>query len=143
MNNQITVKVKALDPRASLPYYANHGDAGLDLKAISKEYTEDHKLVMDTGLAFEIPYGHVGLIFPRSSIHKTNNRLTNCVGVIDSSYRGSVKFVFDVSSDFNNYNIGDKVGQLIIMPYPQVQLVFTDTLSETDRGSSGFGSTGR
>ena len=138
------VRIKKLHDDAVIPKYAKDGDAGLDLTAISKEWDEvKEKIVFGTGLAFEIPTGYVGLIFPRSSICKTNISLSNCVGVIDSGYRGEVKFFFTPGSrPKKNYNIGDRVGQLIIMPYPSIEFEEADELSETPRGDGGFGSSG-
>ncbi len=145
------VKVKKLHPDAVIPSYAKPGDAGLDLTAISHEFEVNaagrRLQVYGTGLAFEIPEGHVGLIFPRSSISKTELSLTNCVGVIDSGYRGEVKFKFAYDSGSrptkdSTYKVGDRIGQLIIMPYPQVQLEEAADLSETVRGAGGFGSSG-
>jgi len=94
-------------------------------------------------LAVEIPFGYVGLIFPRSSIYKYDLALTNCVGVIDSGYRGEIMFKFRKTDDFfsNHYNIGDRVGQLIIMSYPTIQPIEVEELSATVRGEGGFGST--
>lgn len=153
------VKFKRLDENAVVPNYASEGDAGLDLVATSKEWSKDHGFVeFGTGLAIEIPKGYVGLIFPRSSISKTKYTLANSVGVIDSGYRGEVKFRFFLNSAamFNlddesrntftkiaEYNIGDKIGQLIIMPYPAIEPVEVDELSDTQRGERGFGSTGK
>ncbi len=139
------VKFKKLDPNASIPKYAKHGDAAVDLVAIYKEWSQEKgTYTYGTGLAFEIPEGHVGLIFPRSSICKVALSLSNSVGVIDSGYRGEVKFVFrftDLGADV--YEVGDKVGQLIIMPYPTIELEEANELSTTERGSGGFGSSGR
>jgi dUTP pyrophosphatase len=137
------VKVKKLHPYAVIPSYAKDGDAGLDLTATSMNIDNRGYFVYGTGLAFEIPKGYVGLIFPRSSISKKDLALSNCVGVIDSGYRGEVSFKFyPTSSKHNIYNIGDRIGQLIIMPYPQITLVESDELSETERGAGGYGSTG-
>jgi len=146
------VKVKKLHPDAVIPKYAKAGDAGLDLTAISHEYelNECGRLlqVYGTGLAFEIPEGHVGLIFPRSSISRTRLVLTNCVGVIDSSYRGEIKFKFAIDygarpTNSSEYKIGERVGQLVIMPYPAIELVESETLSDSERGTGGFGSSGK
>lgn len=146
------VKVKKLVPEAVVPKYAKAGDAGLDLTAVSHGFEQNdagRKMqVYGTGLAFEIPEGHVGLIFPRSSISKTRLTLTNCVGVIDSGYRGEVKFKFAIDDGArptaeNNYKVGDRIGQLIIIPYPQIELVESEELSDTERGSGGFGSSGK
>ena len=138
------VKFKKLVPEAVIPSYAKMGDAGLDLTATSKEWDEEKQLVvMGTGLAMEIPEGYVGLIFPRSSICKTPLSLANCVGVIDSGYRGEVKFMFRPGDrPRKNYEIGDRIGQLIIMPFPTVLPVEATELSDTARGAGGFGSSG-
>lgn len=141
----LSVKFKKLDSSAITPNYAKNGDGALDLTATDFDITKDGKYVYSTGLAFEIPEGYVGLLFPRSSICKTRLSLSNAVGVIDSGYRGEVKFVFnvDVESKNDHYCIGDKIGQLIIMPYPKVVLEEVQELSSTDRGTGGFGSTGK
>jgi dUTP pyrophosphatase len=150
------VKVKKLVKEAVVPKYAKAGDAGLDLTATSVK-RERGKVIYGTGLAFEIPVGYVGLVFPRSSIHKSDLRLTNCVGVIDSGYRGEVMAVFDdkayapVRTDNGNqiavlgqaFNVGDRIAQMIILPYPAVELLESEELSDTERGEGGFGSSGR
>lgn len=134
------VKVKKLRENAVIPSYARLGDAGLDLTATSK--SEDGCIVTyGTGLAFEIPEGYVGLVFPRSSVYKTSMMMTNCVGVVDSGYRGEVMVKF--TAGVHEYEVGDRVAQLIIMPYPKIELVEADELSETERGAGGYGHTGR
>ena len=137
------VRIKKLHPDAIIPKYAKEGDAGMDLTAISMEREYD-VVTYKTGLALEIPKGHVGLLFPRSSVYKTSMIMSNCVGVIDSGYRGEIMLKFrDQWRDYSSrYEVGDRVGQLIIMPYPQVELEEVDNLSSTDRGSGGYGSTG-
>jgi dUTP pyrophosphatase len=156
------VKIKRLHPDAVIPCYAKAGDAGMDLTATSIKIDEYGNVCYGTGLAFEIPEGYVGLVFPRSSNCKKDIVLTNCVGVIDSGYRGEVSFKFkplphhaDVlydrigeilvnpSYDTKIFKIGDRIGQMIIMPYPQIEFVEVDDLSSTDRGQGGYGSTGR
>ena len=144
----LKVKVKRLHPDAVIPKYSKSGDAGLDLTAISINFDEMY-ISYDTGLAFEIPEGYVGLIYPRSSISNKDLSLANAVGVVDSGYRGSVSFRFKISnrygvkfSDPKLYEVGDRVGQLIIMPYPQVELVESDNLSKTERSTGGYGSSG-
>lgn len=139
------VKIKRLNPSAVIPKYARVGDAAQDLTAISKEWdAENQVVVFGTGLAFEIPEGYVGLIFPRSSNFKVPLCLSNCVGVVDSGYRGEVKAMFRPTSGAKkNYEIGDRIMQIIIMPFPQVEFVESDKLSVSDRGDSGFGSTGK
>ena len=141
------VKFKKLSDKAVTPTYAHDGDAGLDLTAtgIHSEINEcgQFVIVYHTGLAFEIPKGYVGLIFPRSSIAKKSLTLTNCVGVIDSNYRGEVLAKFKNTTGDSVpavYSIGAKFAQLIIMPYPIVNLIESDELSSTERGEGGFGS---
>ena len=144
------IKIKKLHPNAIIPKYAKDGDAGLDLVAVSCKVLvdsltdEDTKVEVDSGIAIEIPKGYVGLIFPRSSIKGTGVRLTNCVGVIDSGYRGSIKAYFDiVDKSLVYYEKGDKFAQLLILPYPQIEFKEVNELSETERGDKGFGSSGK
>ena len=153
--NKLEVKIKKLDEKAVIPTYVHSGDCGLDLTAISAEYVVESVgtnicdivgIKYRTGIAIEIPDGYVGLIFPRSSIYQKNLTLPNSVGVIDSGYRGEIQFIFDKRSEEqshrNIYNVGDRIGQLVIVPCPQIELVETDELSETERGTDGFGSSG-
>ena len=136
------VNVKKLDSNAVLPTYAKHGDAGMDLTATSRSYDEHGNVVYGTSLAFEIPHGYVGLLFPRSSNTKKDLILGNSVGVIDSGYRGEVVLKFKpTAGKFSQYQVGDRIGQIIIMPYPQIEFNLVDELSTTDRGVGGFGST--
>ena len=143
------VNVKKLDSNAVLPTYAKHGDAGMDLTATSKSYDEHGNVCYGTGLAFEIPHGYVGLLFPRSSNTKKDLILGNSVGVLDSGYRGEVVFKFrpvmplerDIEFGSREHDVGDRIGQIIIMPYPQVEFNLVDELSSSDRGVGGFGST--
>lgn len=138
--NSLNVRFKKLRPDAVTPTYAKDGDAGLDLTAISKT-NADTFIQYGTGIAIEIPKGYVGLIFPRSSVSKLENfYLKNSVGVIDSGYRGELMLRFNKSFSF--YEVGDKIGQLIIIPHPTIYLEEVDELSSTDRGEGGFGSTG-
>ena len=140
------VNFKKVNKKAVTPTYAKDGDAGLDITSISREIviTGDYEYVeYRTGLAFEIPVGHVGLLFPRSSVSKKDMFLSNAVGVIDSGYRGEVTFRFKrLAWDSTLYNVGEKIGQLVIIPYPQIELELVKELSETERGENGYGSTG-
>lgn len=138
---QMIVKIKKLNELAVIPKYAKPGDAGLDLTALWVAY-DNGFCEYGTGLVIEIPKGFVGLIFPRSSISKTGMSLCNAVGVIDSSYRGEIKLRFYDRNASNTYKIGDRIGQLIVLPYPQVVWEVVDELSETERGEGGFGSSG-
>lgn len=139
------IKIKKLSQDAVIPTYANVSDAGLDLVATWIK-VEDHNnygyFEYGTGLAIEIPEGYVGLLFPRSSISKTGMFLSNSVGVIDSGYRGEIMARFKYISGTKSYSIGDKIAQLIILPYPKIEFEEAEYLSQTDRGDGGFGSTG-
>jgi len=139
------VKFKKLNDEAVIPKYSKTGDACVDLTAIKMFVENGEILVYKTGLAMEIPYGYVGLMFPRSSISKTKLRLCNCVGVIDSGYRGEIMFKFNLDKDspFPMYNEGDRVGQLMIIPIPFIEFKEVDELSDSERGDGGFGSTGK
>lgn len=143
---EMKVKIKKLFEEAVIPTYAKHGDAGMDLTAVNyfyDSYLDNH--VYGTGLAVEIPEGHVGLLFPRSSNRKTESYMTNHVGVVDSGYRGEVMITFKNRNEdtlLPPYKVGDRIAQLIIIPYPQIEFVETDELSESERGEGGHGSTG-
>jgi dUTP pyrophosphatase len=142
------VRIKRLKPNAVIPTYAKEGDAGMDLVATSiiSETTTD--VTYGTGLAMEIRDGFVGLVFPRSSIRKYDLALTNCVGVIDSGYRGEIQATFKKTNWLKGnssakYHIGDRIAQIIIIPHPQIQFYEVDELSDSERGEGGFGSTGK
>ena len=138
------VKIKKLSENAVIPSYSKKGDAGMDLTAVSINWDDNGNVIYGIGLAVEIPQGYVGLLFPRSSNSKKDLYLTNHVGVIDSGYRGEIMLKFRRTVMFNPaiYNIGDRVGQLIIIPYPEVSFVEVEELSNTERGAGGYGSTG-
>jgi dUTP pyrophosphatase len=139
------VKIKKLSSDAVIPTYAKDGDAGMDLVATSIVSEETFQITYGLGVAMEIPYGFVGLVFPRSSIRKYDLSLTNCVGVIDSGYRGELQATFrkerGVAS--KKYEIGDKICQIMIIPHPPIQFKEVDELTNTERGEGGFGSTGK
>lgn len=161
------VNIKKLQEDAVVPFSATEYSAGKDLTAVSKTYDAEHDCyVYGTGLTIEIPKGYVGLIFPRSSNRKTNFYMCNHVGVIDSDYRGEImlsfknrtsNFIINIinsllntlkintkfGEDFGVYNVNDRIGQLIIIPYPKIEFVEVNELSETQRGANGHGSTGR
>lgn len=134
------VKIKKLTPEACIPKYSKPGDAGMDLTATGIDLGNKNYITYHTGLALEIPEGHVGLLFPRSSVYKTGMQLSNSVGVIDSGYRGEIMLKYTRS--FSEYSIGDRIGQIIIMPYPEIEFEQIEELSETERGIGGYGSTG-
>lgn len=137
------VKVKKLVENAVIPTYAKEGDAGLDLTATGIEINND-KVTYGCGLAIEIPKGYVGLLFPRSSNSKKDLLLTNSVGVIDSGYRGEITAVFKkIEYLAEAYKVGERFAQLVILPYPEIELEESEELSATERGTGGYGSTGK
>jgi dUTP pyrophosphatase len=154
----LVVKFKKMHPDAVVPSYAKPGDVGLDMTCVSYEF-KNGRHHYNTGIALEIPDGFVGFLFPRSSIMKYDLRLTNAVGCVDSGFRDSLSFVFEndamhgreviptESGVYTNtcriYQVGDRVGQLVIMPHPKINLIEVETLSDTVRGTSGFGSSGK
>ena len=139
------IRYKKLHSKAVKPTKAHESDAGFDMACTRYEVTNGELFTYHTDIAVEIPEGHVGLLFPRSSVFKQDLFLTNSVGVIDSGYRGEVMFKFKpICSDVKqHYQVGDRIGQLIIIPYPEVEFVETDELSDSERGECGYGSSGR
>jgi dUTP pyrophosphatase len=141
------VRIKKLNELAVIPTYAKDGDAGMDLVATSIISTTSTQITYGIGLALEIPKGFVGLIFPRSSVRKTRLMLSNCVGVVDSGYRGELQATFNkINNDSvseNDYKVGDRIAQIMIIPHPPIEFEEADELSDTERGEGGFGSTGK
>jgi dUTP pyrophosphatase len=141
------VQIKKLNENAVIPSYAKDGDAGMDLVATSIISNTSTQITYGIGLALEIPKGFVGLIFPRSSVRKTRLMLSNCVGVVDSGYRGELQATFNkINNDSvseNDYKVGDRIAQIVIIPHPDIQFEEADELSDTERGVGGFGSTGK
>ena len=157
------VRFKKLNEKAVMPTKAHATDAGFDLTATSREVDEYGSVVYGTGIAVEIPEGYVGLVFPRSSICKKDLALSNAVGIIDAGYRGEImaKFKMAIRAGMHKvegvgehyfaktmypgnrvYEVGDRIAQLIILPYPEVEFVEADSLSGSERGEGGYGSTG-
>jgi len=142
------VKIKKIHEGAVVPTYAKQGDAAMDLVAVTKGIDSYGNIVYGTGLCMEIPEGYVGLLYPRSSISKTQLLLANSVGVIDSGYRGEIMLKFRNVSGFlidvkpASPKIGDRVGQLMIVPHPKIEFVEVNELDDSERGAGGFGSTG-
>lgn len=147
MNDQsfdLDVKIKKLYENAVIPSYSNVGDAGLDLTVSSIIENTSFSVTYGFGIAIEIPKGYVGLLFPRSSVRNFEIILSNCVGVIDSVYRGEIQSTFKKLNglDSYNYKVGERAAQLIILPYPTIRFVETNDLTDTIRGKKGYGSTG-
>jgi dUTP pyrophosphatase len=152
------VRIKKLNENAIIPSYAKDGDAGMDVIATSIISDTPTQITYGLGIALEIPYGFVGLVFPRSSIRKTGLQLSNSVGVIDSGYRGELQATFNKlfggeamydemkvkeiqPNDF--YKVGDRIAQIMIIPHPPIEFEEANELSDTERGAGGFGSTGK
>lgn len=144
-NDGILVKVKKLNDKAYIPTYSKLGDAGMDLKITSIIENTSFSVTYGFGIAMEIPKQYVGLIFPRSSVRNQELILSNCVGVIDSGYRGELQATFKKTNglDSMKYDVGDRGAQIIILPYPKIYMTEVPELSDTDRGTGGFGSTGK
>lgn len=139
----IEIKFKKLCAEAIAPTKAHQSDAGADLTATSKHWDDEKQCwIYGTGIATEIPEGYVGLVFPRSSIRKYGLALANSIGVIDSGYRGEIMCSFKPTGSCPTYNVGDKIAQLIIMPYPETNYVEATELSDSERGENGHGSSG-
>ena len=164
------VKTKLMRESATLPTYATEGSACLDLYADMGgiiDYAVEHGsakredfdgVAIDdyiitlhpgqsfkffTGIAVQPPSGYVGLVFPRSGLSFKGARLTNCVGVVDEDYSGEV--IVALHNDLNDDIIihhGDRIAQIMWLPYPKVELQVVDELDDTERGGGGFGSTG-
>jgi len=162
------INYKKLNNKAKEPYKKYEIDAGFDLYATSINKTDKY-VEYGTGLAFEIPEGYAGFLFPRSSITKEDLMLKNAVGVVDASYRGEVRFrfihsihdIFENEISYNDYltdkfiginklnrhideyNIGDRCGQIVFMEIPKIKLKQVTELSQTTRGADGYGASGK
>lgn len=148
MTTQLKVKIKKMVAEAIIPQYATPGAACFDLHSLTDGVAvKESPLVCDTGLAFEIPEGHVMLVFSRSGHgFKSDTRLSNCVGVIDADYRGEVKVKLAKDSMLGgvlNVSKGDRIAQAMVIPVDKVTFEEVDELGSTERGEGGFGSTGQ
>jgi dUTP pyrophosphatase len=144
VDNSLLIKVKKLHENAVIPSYSKLGDAGMDLTITSEIENTSFSVSYGFGIAMEIPRGFVGLVFPRSSVRNQELLLSNCVGVIDSGYRGEIQATFKKTNGLDSlkYKVGERGAQIIILPYPQIKMVESNELSDTERGTGGFGSTG-
>lgn len=146
MSFLLRVKVKKLVADAIIPQYATPGAACFDLHSLTEGVaSKESPLVCDTGLAFEIPEGHVMLIYSRSGHgFKSDTRLSNCVGVIDADYRGEVKVKLakDSLGGILQVGKGDRIAQAMVIPVDKVTFEEVEELGSTERGAGGFGSTG-
>ncbi len=149
MTDLVKLKVKRLPHCVELPRYATAGSAGLDLTAAIAERIElqpGKRTKIPTGIILEIPPGFEGQVRPRSGLAaKAGVTLTNCVGTVDSDYRGEVQVLaINLGDQPYIFEPGERIAQLLIVPVPRVEIVEVDELdSGNERGAGGFGSTGR
>lgn len=146
--NKVPLKVQRLCPYAMLPTHATPGSACFDFYALLDApvtVKAGKSTQVQTGLAFEVPKGWVMLIYSRSGHgFKNGVRLSNCVGVIDSDYRGEVKISLEAEYGHGHLVVedGDRIAQGMLVPSYRAEMIEVDLLSETERGFGGFGSTG-
>lgn len=148
MDKQMIINIKKTHPDAIIPTYGTSGAACFDLHTVEDwhdyggsnvQYSHTYR----TGLSFEIPEGYAMMVYSRSGMgFKDDVRLANCVGVIDSDYRGEVMVKLTYDRHFKKYLKGDRIAQAMIIPVTQVGFILQDELSNTTRGNGGFGSTG-
>lgn len=126
------------------PAYAHEGDAGLDLRAAEGgAVPAGGSLLVRTGVRVEIPSGCVGLVFPRSGLGSKGITLRNAVGVVDSGYRGEVMAaLWNTAGEDFRFEKGDRICQMVVMPYCPCEVVPVDELEGSERGAGGHGSTG-
>ncbi len=138
------LKIKKLNPLAQIPTYAHLGDAGFDVRAIENTVIKPgERKGIPTGLALEIPEGHVGLVWDKSGL-ALKNGITNFAGVIDAGYRGEWSVVlYNAGAEDFVINAGDKLAQMLIQKIERVEIVEATELSDTARADGGFGSTGK
>lgn len=138
---------RLLVPHAVLPSRAHDDDAGLDLHAAEDaRFGPGERFSVGTGVAVEIPAGHAGLVLPRSGLaHRHGISLVNSPGLIDSGYRGEIRVLLLNTDPADIFTVkrGDRIAQLLVITYPQVQPVAAESLGDTTRGEGGFGSSGR
>jgi dUTP pyrophosphatase len=141
------IKFRKMIPTAITPLRKFDQDAGFDFYATDIIKTPKYTKYL-TKIELEIPEGMVGLVFPRSSVINKDLMLKNCVGVIDSTYRGEIMFMFQDTKEYtvtqpkDTYEVGERVAQVVFLDLPSVKLLEVDELSKTERGEGGFGSTG-
>ncbi|MGD9275563.1 MAG: dUTP diphosphatase [Candidatus Pacearchaeota archaeon] len=136
----LEIKIKKVHKNAVIPRYMTPWAAAMDVTAVEKEIKE-YCIQYNTGWCFEIPVGYGIFVFPRSSVTNTGLIMANCVGVLDPDYRGELKVRFKKFQE-REYEVGERVAQIIAMRYRKMSFKQVKELSETERGSGGFGSTG-
>lgn len=144
--DNVHVSIKILSRDAQIPHMAYNGDAGVDLRSVERIVLEPQERAMvATGLAIALPEGYAGFVLPRSGLAaKHGISIINAPGLIDSNYRGELKVILlntDPDKSFT-IEIGDRIAQLIVMPVPTINFEQVEELTESQRGESGFGSSG-
>ncbi len=142
----MNINIQMLDQNTEPPSYAHYGDAGLDLRStVDLEILPGDRALVPCGFAIEIPDGYAGYVIPRSGLAiKHGVSIVNAPGLIDSGYRGEIKVIL-INTDKDKAFVvkrGDRIAQLMIVSYPSVQLNVVEALSDSSRGSGGFGSSG-
>ena len=146
MMTPVNVHIKLLDPELPAPAYAKPGDAGADLRSrVDFELEPGERALVPTGVAIALPEGYVGLVHPRSGL-ATKNGITsvNAPGTVDSGYRGELMVTLLNTDKTKSFHVqrGDRIAQLVIQKYEHATFTVVDELEQTERGSSGFGSSG-
>ena len=140
------LNVRLLEPGAALPSRANEGDAGLDLRAAEPALIGPFgRAFIGTGVAVEIPPGHAGLVLPRSGLALRHGiSMVNAPGLVDSGYRGELRVLLLNTDGEHPFEVrpGDRIAQLLLVPFANATAVQVSELSETQRGTGGFGSSG-
>ena len=142
----VNVQIKLLDPELPTPAYAKPGDAGADLRSrIDFELEPGERALVPTGVAIALPEGYVGLVHPRSGLATKNGiTIVNAPGTVDSGYRGELMVTLLNTDKTKSFHVqrGDRIAQLVIQKYEHATFTVVDELEQTERGSSGFGSSG-
>ena len=146
MMTPVNVHIKLLDPELPAPAYAKPGDAGADLRSrIDFELEPGERALVPTGVAIALPEGYVGLVHPRSGLATKNGiTIVNAPGTVDSGYRGELMVTLLNTDKTKSFQVqsGDRIAQLVIQKYEHATFTVVDELEQTERGSSGFGSSG-
>ena len=146
MMTPVNVHIKLLDPELPAPAYAKPGDAGADLRSrIDFELEPGERALVPTGVAIALPEGYVGLVHPRSGLAIKNGiTIVNAPGTVDSGYRGELLVTLLNTDKTKSFHVqrGDRIAQLVIQKYEHATFTVVDELEQTERGSSGFGSSG-
>lgn len=146
MMTPVNVHIKLLDTELPAPAYAKPGDAGADLRSrIDFELEPGERALVPTGVAIALPEGYVGLVHPRSGLATKNGiTIVNAPGTVDSGYRGELMVTLLNTDKTKSFHVqrGDRIAQLVIQKYEHATFTVVDELEQTERGSSGFGSSG-